>query len=223
MKLAGTVKKVEPFGAFVDVGVGRDGLVHVSAVSKSRVENLNDVLQAGQEVSVWVRRVDSKAGRIDLSMVEPAAVAWRDLQPGRLLTGKVVRVEKFGAFVDVGAERAGLVHVRELARHVGDDPSESLRVGDEVDVKVISVDAGKRQIDLALSAVDVAQATQETEPPPPTAMELALRKAMQTETGQGNRTSASSHKGSAGGRGEQDDILSRTLRSMPAGRKAPEA
>jgi len=76
MKLTGTVKKIELFGAFVDVGVGRDGLVHISAMSKKPVTKVDDVVKAGDTVTVWVRRVDTQAGRIELSMVEPSGQTW---------------------------------------------------------------------------------------------------------------------------------------------------
>src|SRR5436190_4679930 len=98
MKLTGTVKKIELFGAFVDVGVGRDGLVHISAMSKKPVTKVGDVVKEGDTVTVWVRRVDTQQGRIDLTMVEPTALDWEDIKPGAVMTGKVVKIERFGAF-----------------------------------------------------------------------------------------------------------------------------
>lgn len=219
MKLQGTVKKIELFGAFVDVGVGRDGLVHISALRRERVNKVEEVLQVGQEATVWVRKVDPKAGRIDLTMIEPAAVEWDELQRGQVLTGKVVRMEKFGAFVDIGAERPGLVHVREMSNARVSDPGDVVKLGDEVDVKVIGVDPRKRQIDLSMKSVDVAIEDEEPEIPAATAMELALRKAMGTSAPPRGGRKGSGRRGQARSRREQEDILSRTLRSQPAGRK----
>ncbi|HRE27625.1 MAG TPA: S1 RNA-binding domain-containing protein, partial [Anaerolineales bacterium] len=71
MALTGTVKKIELFGAFVDVGVGRDGLVHISALKPERVNNVADVVKEGDTVTVWVKKVDAEQGRLDLTMVQP--------------------------------------------------------------------------------------------------------------------------------------------------------
>ncbi|MEP7359361.1 MAG: S1 RNA-binding domain-containing protein, partial [Anaerolineales bacterium] len=117
MKLTGTVKKIELFGAFVDVGVGRDGLVHISAMSQKPVNKVEDIVKEGDTVTVWVRRVDTQAGRIELSMVEPSGLDWSDIRNGQIYTGKVVKIEKFGAFIDIGADRPGLIHISELANY----------------------------------------------------------------------------------------------------------
>ncbi len=220
MKLQGTVKKVELFGAFVDIGVGRDGLVHISALKRERVNKVDEVVQPGQEVTVWVRKVDPKAGRIDLTMVEPAAVEWNELQRGQVLTGKVVRMEKFGAFVDIGAERPGMVHIREMSNSRISDPSEIVKLGDEVDVKVLGVDPRKRQIDLSMKAVDIVlEAQEEPQEPSATAMELALRKAMGSDAPSGRKGGSQRKGGSRQTRSEQEDILARTLRNQQPGRK----
>src|SRR5215211_1082896 len=145
MKLTGTVKKIELFGAFVDVGVGRDGLVHISAMSKKPVNKVEDVVKEGDTVTVWVRRVDTQAGRIELSMVEPSGLDWSDIRNGQIYTGKVVKIEKFGAFIDVGAERPGLIHISELANYRVENVTEIVKMGDTVEVKVIGVDSRKRQ------------------------------------------------------------------------------
>jgi small subunit ribosomal protein S1 len=105
MKLTGVVKKIELFGALVDVGVGRYGLLHISQISQDHVKNVTDVLNEGDEVTVWIQELDRKKGRIGLTMIEPPDVTWSELGEGSVYTGTVVRVEKFGAFVDIGAER----------------------------------------------------------------------------------------------------------------------
>ena len=115
MELTGKVKKVELFGAFVDVGVGHDGLLHISQLSTDHVRNVTDVVKEGDTVTVWVMAVDREKGRFNLTMIRPPERTWDDIKPNDILTGKVVRVERFGAFVDIGAERPGRIHVSELS------------------------------------------------------------------------------------------------------------
>lgn len=208
MKLTGTVKKVELFGAFVDVGVGRDGLVHISSLGPKRVNKVEDVVKEGDTVTVWVRRVDSKAGRIDLSMVEPSALDWHEIKPNQTYTGKVVKLEKFGAFVEIGAERQGLIHISELASYRVEEVSEIVKVGDEVEVKVLAVDPRKKQIKLSMKAVEMAEETDtEVEEPAMTAMQLAFQRA---QAGASQNQAGRKGKGKQS-RDEQEDILSRTL------------
>src|SRR5215475_11614754 len=180
MELRGKVKKIELYGAFIDLGIGTDGLLHISQLSNQRVKNVNDVVKEGDEVTVWVRNVDVAQGRIDLTMVEPPAHTWNEVQVGQVLTGTVTRVEKFGAFVDVGAERPGMVHVSELASGYVGSPQEVVKVGQEVQVKVIKVNAKKKQIDLSMKALEepVTMPKDDDNEAVPTAMELALRNAM---------------------------------------------
>ena len=209
MKLTGTVKKVELFGAFVDVGVGRDGLIHISALSNRPVAKVEDVVKAGDTVTVWVRKVDPKAGRIDLTLVEPAALEWDEIKPGQVYPGKVVKIERFGAFVDIGAERPGLVHISELATYRVEEVTEIAKMGQDVEVKVLAVDPRKRQIKLSMKALDSFEPeAEEPEEKPLTAMEIALRKAQ--ADAQQNKRSRQKQK-SDRGRQDQEDIFSRTL------------
>jgi len=211
MKLTGTVKKVELFGAFVDVGVGRDGLLHISALGPNPVNNVTDVVKEGDTVTVWVRKVDPQAGRIDLTMIEPLAVDWQELKPHQVYTGKVVKVERFGAFVDIGAERPGMVHISELASYRVEDVSEIVKLGDTVQVKVLAVDSRKKQIKLSIKAIEEA-GPEEIEVPEEslTAMQAALQRAMGTGAAQASR-SRKDKPGRKQIRQEQEDILSRTL------------
>jgi small subunit ribosomal protein S1 len=224
MELRGTVKKIELYGAFVDIGVGVDGLLHISQLSTEHVKNVTDVLKEGDEITVWVRNVDQAQGRIDLTMNRPPGLMWNEIQVGQVLTGKVVRVEKFGAFIDVGAERPGMVHVSELASGYVNSPTEVVKVGDEVQVKVIKVNAKKKQIDLSIKALEepVPAATVDDEDDSvPTAMELALRRALQgTEMAEELEVAKAKSKPprrekqrSDKRRQEQEEILSRTLRN----------
>jgi small subunit ribosomal protein S1 len=209
MKLTGTVKKIELFGAFVDVGVGRDGLIHISALANRPVAKVEDVVKVGDTVTVWVRKVDPRAGRIDLTLVEPAALDWDEIKPGQTYTGKVVKIERFGAFVDIGAERPGLIHISELATYRVEEVTEIVKMGQDVEAKVIGVDPRKRQIKLSIKALDVFEIEpDEQEEAPLTAMQLALKKA-QEDSQQGKK--GRQKQKDARGRQDQEDIFSRTL------------
>ncbi|MFQ5614556.1 MAG: S1 RNA-binding domain-containing protein [Anaerolineae bacterium] len=153
LKLAGTVKTITNFGAFVDVGIAQDGLVHVSEVARGRVENVGDVVAVGDQVTVWVKKVDKKRGRISLTMLKPIKNRWRDLKEGAVLSGTVARLEPYGAFVDIKAEREGLVHVSELTHDFIESPEDAVSIGDQVTVKILKVDRKKRQIDLSIKAL----------------------------------------------------------------------
>ncbi|MEP7288811.1 MAG: S1 RNA-binding domain-containing protein [Chloroflexota bacterium] len=181
MELRGKVKKLELYGAFVDLGVGTDGLLHISQLSTERVKNVSDVVKEGDEITVWVRNVDVEKGRIDLTLIPMPEKTFNEVQVGQVLNGKVVRVEKFGAFIDVGAERPGMVHVSEMANGYVGSPQEVVKVGQEVEVKVIKVNNKKKQIDLSMKALEVHEVTpdEDENEEVPTAMELALRRAMQ--------------------------------------------
>jgi predicted RNA-binding protein with RPS1 domain len=212
MRLQGTVMKIELFGAFFDVGLETPGLVHISKVKRGPVNRIEDILQEGQEVDVWVQKVEPDAKRLELTMIRPIELNWNDLKPGVKAKGKVVRLEKFGAFVDIGAERPGLVHVSEMSTEYVPDPSEILKVDDVIDVVVIDLDRKKKQIRLSIRAAEEVEELAEDEEEveePPTAMEVALRKAMDDEpvTSVEAEVPAKMEKSQS----ELEDILSRTL------------
>ncbi len=216
MQVQGTVKKIDLYGALVDIGIGRLGLLHISQLSDQHVKNVTDILSEGQEISVWVQDVDRKKGRISLTMLKPPAVSWSEISEGGVFKGTVVRVEKFGAFIDFGAERPGLVHVSELAQGYVGDPSEVVSVGDEIEVKVIGVNRRKKQIDLSVRALEEPATTFSEEEPEtealPTAMELALRQAMESsgmELPQARQSKKRNKKNRR--RDDRESIFARTL------------
>lgn len=212
-ELTGRVTRTELYGAFVDVGAEKEGLVHISMLKKGQVNRVEDVVEPGKEVNVWVHRVDINAERLELTMIRPVDLKWKDIKPGMHLKGTVVRLENFGAFVEVGAERPGLVHVSEMSTDYVKSPSNVVSVGDEVEVAVLDVDRKKRQIRLSMKAMDEQEMVEEdAEPeiPQATAMEVALRRALeQSENGEFpvNDSPAESKRS----RETQDDILRRTL------------
>jgi small subunit ribosomal protein S1 len=215
MQLEGKVTKIEMFGAFVDVGVGVPGLVHISMLRQGHVNRVEDAVQEGQSVEVWVHRVEPASGRLELTMIRPLLVDWRELKPGLRLKGKVVRLEKFGAFVDIGAEKPGLVHVSEMTSGYVSNPADVVKVGDEIDVTVLDIDRKKRQIRLSMKVVEVEVVEDqeaESEAPLPTAMEVALRQAMEKSEA-GDSRGAIAGTGGRRNRKTQEDIISRTLQT----------
>jgi small subunit ribosomal protein S1 len=185
MELQGTVKRIEIYGAFVDVGVGVDGLLHISQLGRPNVKNVEDVVKAGDQITVYVLKVEPENRRIALSLERPPAMSWDNLREGSTVTGKVVRLEKFGVFVEIGAERPGMIHVSELANGYVNSPSDVVQVGQEVTAQIIKINRKKKRIDLSLKALERPAETSRPEPATaeedervPTAMEMALRRAM---------------------------------------------
>jgi small subunit ribosomal protein S1 len=151
-KLSGKILKTTLAGALVEVGQSIPGVIHISQLSKDPVNKVEDVIKEGQSVDVWVRRV--KKDRIELTMIEPLALEWKEIEPDMVVKGKVVRLEAYGAFVDIGAERPGMVHVSELAHGYVKTPGEIVKEGDEVEAKVLDVNRKKKQIKLSLKALE---------------------------------------------------------------------
>src|SRR6266496_4489722 len=151
-KLSGKVLKTTLAGALVDVGQNIPGVIHISQLSMEPINKVEDVVKEGQTVDVWVRRV--KKDRIELTMIEPLALEWKEIEPDMVVKGKVVRLEPYGAFVDIGAERPGMVHVSELAHGYVKTPSEIVKEGDEVEAKVLDVNRKKKQIKLSMKALE---------------------------------------------------------------------
>ncbi len=238
-QLTGKVTKTTLAGALVDVGQPLPGVLHISQLQKDPVNKVEDVVKEGQSVVVWVRKV--RKDRIELTMIKPLQYDWKELQPEMVVKGKVVRLETYGAFVDIGAERPGMIHISELARGFVKSAQDVVKEGDEVEAKVLSVDYKKRQIRLSLKALQPEmvepekppreprrgakrrtepQAEAEPEPeeapePTLTAMQLAWQSAQERAKSKG-RTSRT--KRSKTNSSEQEEILNRTLeKRMPTG------
>ena len=189
MKLTGKVLKTTLAGAIVDVGLDKPGIIHIAHLSSDPVKRVEDVVQEGQEVTVWVRRIHQNAKHYDLTMIEPLPLEWREIKKGMVVKGSVVRLEKFGAFIEVGAERPGLAHISELTHDYVRAPEDAVKVGDEVEAKVIDFNRRKKQIKLSLKAMQEPPAPEieeieEEQEPALTAMEMAYRKAMADQDGE---------------------------------------
>ena len=164
-------------GAMVDIGMGEDALLHLSQLGQSDFRNIGDVYNEGDEIESFVLKVDPQTNYVALTMVKPPALPWETIRNGETYRGTVERIENFGAFIDIGAERPGMVHVSEMADGYVQSPTDIVNVGDEVDVRVIKVDRRRRQIDLSMKTPmeEIQEILQPEEVP--TAMEVAMRRA----------------------------------------------
>lgn len=164
METPGVVRRVADFGAFVDIGVGTDGLVHVSEMSVSRVTKASDLVKEGDTVTVWIKELDRDRNRISLTMVAPGTKTIRDLQESDVVRGKVTRIVPYAAFVDVGVGRDGMLHIREMAEGYVKRVEDVVNIGDEIDVRVIGLDRRRQRIDLSVKGL-VPEPVYDTAPP----------------------------------------------------------
>ncbi len=154
----GTVTSVHDYGAFVDIG-GAEGLLHVSEISYQKVQSAKDALQPGQQLQVAVIRLDPEAGKISLSLKallpDPWSAAGDQLAVGSELTGKVVHMKPFGAFIELMPGVTGLLHVSRLGtgRRI-QHPKEILSIGDDVRVRILAVDPVRKTLSLTMEEAE---------------------------------------------------------------------
>lgn len=165
--LEGTVQRLTQFGAFVDVG-GVDGLVHVSEIAWSHVEKPADALSEGDKVTVKVLKVDPEKGKISLSIKAAQPGPWETaaekFQTGDVVTGQVRRLVNFGAFVELAPGVEGLVHISQIShKHIG-TPQEVLKEGQEVQVKILDINADEKRVSLSIKETEEAPATPSPRP-----------------------------------------------------------
>lgn len=164
--LEGTVQRLTPFGAFVDIG-GIDGLVHVSEMAWSHVAHPSDVVSEGQSVKVKVLKVDPSLGKISLSIKAAQPGPWESasgqFKTGEIVTGVVKRLVSFGAFVEIAPGVEGLVHISQIAhRHIA-TPFEVLKEGQEVKAKVLDFNPAEKRVSLSIKETEEAPARPERE------------------------------------------------------------
>ncbi|MGI5918045.1 MAG: bifunctional 4-hydroxy-3-methylbut-2-enyl diphosphate reductase/30S ribosomal protein S1 [Christensenellales bacterium] len=155
-RVKGVVKRLTDFGAFVDVG-GVDGLLHISDMAWARVKHPTDVVSEGQEMELVILNVDPSKKRIALGYKQLLPKPW-DLVPekyhaGDIVRGKVVRIVPFGAFVQLEPTVDGLIHISQVSNRRLDKVEDELRIGDEIEAKVLEVNADKRKISLSRRAL----------------------------------------------------------------------
>lgn len=154
-EVKGTVRNLTNYGAFIEIEDGIDGLLHVSDLSwVKKITHPNEMITKGQEVTCKVLSVDKKNHRIALGLKQLEEDPWEKqipekYRPGQLVKGKVSKVTNFGVFVTLEDDLEGLLHVSELANHKVDNPEDVVKVGDEIEVKVLRVDIDDRKIGLS--------------------------------------------------------------------------
>ena len=221
-ELAGKVKTITEFGAFVDVSLPQDGLLHISELARHRVEKVEDVLSVGDPVQVWVKNLDKERGRIGLTLIKPPRRRYADINVGDEFEGKVSRIENYGVFVDIGLEREGFIHISELAHDYVKSPADVVKEEDVVNVKVLKINARKRQVNLSIKALQEAPEpeveevpetpevlAEEPDEPMMTAMAVAFNR-NRRQDGDQKKKDASKKAGS------MEDVVARTLEQQNA-------
>ena len=159
-QISGTVRNLTSYGAFIEIEEGIDGLLHVSDMSWVRkVSNPSEVVQKGQKVTCVVLSVDQERKRVALGLKQMANDPWEGDIPGRFLpgqkvVGKVTKLTNFGVFVELEPGLEGLLHISELSDDKIESPEEVVKVGDDIEVKVLRVDSKDRKIGLSKRNVD---------------------------------------------------------------------
>ena len=152
--IEGTVKNVTDFGAFIDLG-GLDGLLHISEMSWGRIENPKKVFKVGDTVKVFIK--DMKETKIALSMKFPDENPWNNATEkfavGTVLKGTVARMTDFGAFIELAPGIDALLHVSQIAKEHIEKPSDILKIGQEIEAKVVDFNEADKKISLSMKAV----------------------------------------------------------------------
>lgn len=152
--IEGVVRRITNFGAFVEVGNGVDGLVHISQLAHERVENVSDVVSEGDQIKVKVISVDQDKGRLSLSLKDTLPGPWdgisNEFKQGDIVEGEVKRIANFGAFVEIKPGVEGLVHISQISKeHIG-NPQEVVKEGQKVKVKILDIDEEAKRISLSM-------------------------------------------------------------------------
>lgn len=161
----GEVSGIVDFGIFLKFGEGLEGLVHISELAWNRIDHPKDLYKVGQKVQAQIISIDRD--RISLSVKRLQADPWlesiKKYQVGQVVKGKVTKIMPFGAFVELDPEIYGLVHSVELSSEEGKEPSEIVKVGDQMEFKIISIEPQEHRLGLSRRAL-TAPPTREAEP-----------------------------------------------------------
>ena len=164
----GKVMRFTDYGAFVDLG-GIDGLLHISEISWGKLKHPQEVLKIGDIVKVKILSMNREKGKISLglkqTMPEPWSVIEENYQVGQVVSGKVVQIKEYGAFVELEPGLDGLVHISEVANKRVNDISEELTVGQTVEAKILDIDTERKRISLSIKQALPAEAEEAEEAP----------------------------------------------------------
>ncbi|MCH5314333.1 MAG: bifunctional 4-hydroxy-3-methylbut-2-enyl diphosphate reductase/30S ribosomal protein S1 [Eubacterium sp.] len=153
MKITGTVKSLTSYGAFVDIG-GLDGMIHISELSWNRIKHPSEIVNVGDVVEVTVKKFDQETKKISLGFKKiednPWEILKRDYPVGTVCKAKIVSLVSFGAFASVIPGIEGLIHISQIAWQRINTPADVLKVGEEVDVKIIGIDFEKNKVSLSI-------------------------------------------------------------------------
>jgi small subunit ribosomal protein S1 len=161
-RVKGKIRNMTPYGAFVELEDGIDGMIHVSDLSWTRKVNTpTDILKKGEEVEAEVIDIDKTNQRISLGIKQLSDDPWKDIDQkykiGDLVTGKVTKLASFGAFVQLQDDIDGLVHISQLSEDRVAKVKDVLKVGQEVEARVIKVDKVERRIGLSIKAANYSE------------------------------------------------------------------
>ena len=167
--VTGKVRNLTNYGAFIELEEGIDGLLHVSDMSWTRkVSHPSEMLEKGQEIKCRVLSVDQNRRRIALGFKQLDDDPWtttipEKYKPGQIVHGKVTKITNFGVFVGLEDGLEGLLHISELAEHKVENPEDVVKVGDDIEVKVLRVDSDERKIGLSRKRVEWAEEQEQAE------------------------------------------------------------
>jgi small subunit ribosomal protein S1 len=211
-EIAGKVRNLTNYGAFIELEEGIDGLLHVSDMSWTRkISHPNEVLEKGQELNCRILAVDTDRRRIALGLKQMSDDPWNTdipnrYTPGQVISGKVTKITNFGVFIGLEDGLEGLLHISELADQKVENPEDIVKVGDELEVKVLRVDTEDRKIGLSRRRVDWSE-EQEAED--------AKKRESETAAANVGNIPASDLKGGLGGGGLLMDAIKEAETKKP--------
>jgi small subunit ribosomal protein S1 len=165
----GKVRNIANYGAFVEIEEGIDGLLHVSDLSwTKKIGHPSEVLKKGENVQAVVLNVDQEKQRIALGLKQMSEDPWvsaipNAYRPGQVVKGQVTKIANFGVFVELAPGLEGLLHISEISDHKVEKPEDVLKVGQDLDVKILRVDSDERKIGLSLKRAQWQQEEQQRE------------------------------------------------------------
>lgn len=169
-RFTGTVKSITGYGAFVDLG-GVDGMVHISELSWERIKNPNEVVKVGDVIDVYVKAIDADKKKISLGYKKADENPWEIFKAkyavGDVVNVKIVSMTAYGAFAKIIAGVDGLIHISQIADRRIEKPADELKIGQQVDAKIIDIDLDKKRVSLSIRALiekepEAVEAAEET-------------------------------------------------------------